>query len=213
MIISQHTHNKHRPDSLSLQAKLPELCPAPTIKDQAIRPRSAAPRSKQNHQQPQPGLTHRTHHQTTQSSAMYTTTAHPQQQQHPLKPQQHAHQQDQQQQSPEHPHPQQQQHHQQHQHVHLVPQQQEHVAQQLLPHVLRYNVTKLLCDVLKTDPACISLMHVFQLLERATHIQRPLTNAILITAWGDINDLLYAFEVRERERMMEGIREEGRVGE
>ncbi|KAM3570112.1 hypothetical protein VYU27_007809 [Nannochloropsis oceanica] len=136
---------------------------------------------------------------------MHRTTSHsqaqhphkPHQPQDPHKPQLHAEQQSEQQQSPEHVHPQQhpqQQHQQQRtqhheQQIHPAPQQQEHVAL-----ILRYNLTKLLCDVLNADPACISLMHVYNLLKRAKNIKRPLTNAVLITAWGDINDLLYAYE-------------------
>ncbi|TFJ86940.1 hypothetical protein NSK_002028 [Nannochloropsis salina CCMP1776] len=58
----------------------------------------------------------------------------------------------------------------------------------------RYRIVQTLCEALKAEPACVSLTHVFHLLKHAKYPQaRSLTNAILITAWGDLNDLLYAF--------------------
>ncbi|EKU20928.1 hypothetical protein NGA_0126100, partial [Nannochloropsis gaditana CCMP526] len=58
----------------------------------------------------------------------------------------------------------------------------------------RYRIVQTLCEALKAEPACVSLTHVFHLLKHAKYPRsRSLTNAILITAWGDLNDLLYAF--------------------
>lgn len=63
----------------------------------------------------------------------------------------------------------------------------------------RYRIVQTLCEALKAEPACVSLTHVFHLLKHAKYPQaRSLTNAILITAWGDLNDLLYAFGVSIR---------------
>jgi hypothetical protein len=74
------------------------------------------------------------------------------------------------------------------------------------------------CKALQVEPAHLSLMHVYQLLlrrerERAGRQQKqqqqstgpaggipnrptPLTNMLILSAWADLNDLLYIFEVR-----------------
>lgn len=49
--------------------------------------------------------------------------------------------------------------------------------------------------VLTAQPAHVSIMTIYRLMERAP-MTHPLTNSVLLTAWGDLNDLLYHFEVR-----------------